>query len=566
MSYRGVSLTLRIRGAGEGTHGRFVFLPCRFLGKFLGAGVQAAVYELVFADGTSTGRVLKLGHESLSHKLFLGGMATSMMSLQKEWEIGMQLKAAIEEEDGKLPGFTRTCDCMAIHSDGRSKQVIFRGLMMEKIQGYSVASRVTDPTFHNIHYIREMLFQVFSALDTAQRRTGFCHADLGLNNVMEHYPVITETLMEKERSQNLHAMQEEGGEEFDHASKAKRTCTPGKDETTWSRTGSDGCKIPPPVCGWSCNVDGSKMPLGPQVEFKLIDYGVAEFNETLAHAAGGYEAEETLAAIHAEFGERGIPVGASANEDMLRLMNDSGHQIKEKLSGKKRGKHGRAKSRGLMLRKADNEDRFFVVMESTASKSRKSPSGTDGKDGSSSSSSPTTPSSPKVNKAMSNTTSVQPGVVEKMYRSFWSRKGDVFHLLLSLAITLDDRVWPKSDERDVQLFISLVHHITGVKMRAYFYSGDENKSIKVMGRRWKKLGEDSDDGSLDYDAFAFGSRVRVFQWMRKFRMVMKAHLSPWNSGTLAAEALVSPFFGPNRSPPHAELPVCVSAAFPFRQS
>jgi len=29
--------------------------------------------------------------------------------------------------------------------------------------------------------------------------------------------------------------------------------------------------------------------------------------------------------------------------------------------------------------------------------------------------------------------------------------------------------------------------------------------------------------------------------------------------------LVSPFFGPNRSPPHAELPVCISAAFPFRQ-
>ena len=155
-----------------------------FLGKFLGAGVQAAVYELVFADGTTTGRVLKLGHESLSHRIFLGGMATSMMSLQKEWEIGMQLKAAIEEEEGKLPGFTRTCDCMAIHTDNRSKQVVFRGLMMEKINGFSVAARVTDPCFANIHYIREMLYQVFSALDTAQRRTGFCHADLGLNNVM----------------------------------------------------------------------------------------------------------------------------------------------------------------------------------------------------------------------------------------------------------------------------------------------------------------------------------------------------------------------------------------------
>lgn len=195
------------------------------------------------------------------------------------------------------------------------------------------------------------------------------------------------------------------------------------------------------------------------------------------------------------------------------------------------------------------------------------PSGTPSSQSSRSAAPSSAPGSPSLDNAMSNTRSVQAGVVEKMYRSFWSRKGDVFHLLLSLAITLDDRVWPKTDERDVQLFISLVHHITGVKMRAYFYSGDEGKSLKVMGRRWKSTpGDgDSDVGSMAYDAFAFGSRVRLFNWMRKFKMIMKAHLSPWNSGTLAAEALVSPFFGPNRSPPHAELPVCVSAAFPFRQ-
>jgi hypothetical protein len=131
-------------------------------------------------------------------------------------------------------------------------------------------------------------------------------------------------------------------------------------------------------------------------------------------------------------------------------------------------------------------------------------------------------------------------------------------------VMMTDRALPESTAHG--LFVS-VHHITGVKMRAYFYSGDEGKSLKVMGRRWKSTpGDgDSDVGSMAYDAFAFGSRVRLFNWMRKFKMIMKAHLSPWNSGTLAAEALVSPFFGPNRSPPHAELPVCVSAAFPFRQ-
>ena len=45
-----------------------------------------------------------------------------------------------------------------------------------------------QPEFHNIHYVREMLRQVFTALDRAQRETGFFHADMGMRNVMEHYP------------------------------------------------------------------------------------------------------------------------------------------------------------------------------------------------------------------------------------------------------------------------------------------------------------------------------------------------------------------------------------------
>jgi len=307
----------------------------------------------------------------------------------------------------------------------------------------------------------------------------------------EHYPVVTDTLMEKERSENLDAM------------RASKSFTPGKDDKTWSRTGTGatGCQIPPAVQGWSCNVDGSHLPLGPHVEFKLIDYGVAEFNETLAHAAGGYEADETLAAIHSEFEQRGIPVGATANQDMLRLVNQNGLQITDTLGTTKKKKK---KGRGIMLRKDADEDKFYVVVENSVSSKK-----------------PESPDEPKLNRAMTQTTSVQPGVVEKMYRSFWSRKGDVFHLLLSLAITLDDRVWPKNDECDVQMFISLVHHVTGVKMRAYFYSGNEAKSLKVMGRRYRSTRDGSESGdAVDYDAFSFGSRVRVFQWARKFKMIM----------------------------------------------
>lgn len=61
----------------------------------------------------------------------------------------------------------------------------------------------------------------------------------------------------------------------------------------------------------------------------------------------------------------------------------------------------------------------------------------------------------------------------------------MFHITLALARALDDHVWPKRDERDVQLFVSLVHHITGVKMKAYFASPDDPRQMRVMGQRRK---------------------------------------------------------------------------------
>ncbi|KDD71322.1 hypothetical protein H632_c5299p0, partial [Helicosporidium sp. ATCC 50920] len=70
--------------------------------------------------------------------------------------------------------------------------------------------------------------------------------------------------------------------------------------------------------------------------------------------------------------------------------------------------------------------------------------------------------------SISNVGKVAMGPVERMYRNFWRRKGDVFHILLSLCMTLDGRVWPKRDEEDVKDFISLVFHCTGVEMRAKF--------------------------------------------------------------------------------------------------
>lgn len=97
--------------------------------------LQAKVFELVRADGSSVNKVLKVGHSDLGHTLFLNAMASSMMDLQREWELGMRLKAALEEPDGSLPGFTRTCDCTVIVRDTYRNKATFQGMIMEKING-----------------------------------------------------------------------------------------------------------------------------------------------------------------------------------------------------------------------------------------------------------------------------------------------------------------------------------------------------------------------------------------------------------------------------------------------
>ena len=126
-------------------------------------------------------------------------------------------------------------------------------------------------------------------------------------------------------------------------------------------------------------------------------------------------------------------------------------------------------------------------------------------------------------------------LIERFYRQFWRRKGDVFHLLLGLAVDLDDRVWPKEDRDQVQLFISLVHHVTGVKLKAYFASEGEPLAAGLWGR----LGQTSRvRGKSKY----YGSRKSWAASLRRAHIRMKAHFYPYNSGTTAAEALVAPFF------------------------
>jgi len=139
---------------------------------------------------------------------------------------------------------------------------------------------------------------------------------------------------------------------------------------------------------------------------------------------------------------------------------------------------------------------------------------------------PLTPPSPTSN------------IIEILYRHFWRRKGDVFHLLLSLAIALDDRLWPLEDKEEVQLFISLAFQVTGIKLKASFAAEGEPAAAGLWGARRKLRGKSKRYGSKE----AWGS------WFRRAHIRLKAHFFPYNSGTTAGQALLAPFFQGKNEP------------------
>lgn len=61
-------------------------------------------------------------------------------------------------------------------------------MVLERLDGKDTAKLMNKDTFHDIHYIREMLFSVFCALDVSQKQLGFHHSDLRLPNIMDIGP------------------------------------------------------------------------------------------------------------------------------------------------------------------------------------------------------------------------------------------------------------------------------------------------------------------------------------------------------------------------------------------
>ena len=58
-------------------------------------------------------------------------------------------------------------------------------MILERLDGKDCSKVCVKKTFHDIHYVREMLFCTFCALDIAQKQLGFHHSDMRLCNVMD---------------------------------------------------------------------------------------------------------------------------------------------------------------------------------------------------------------------------------------------------------------------------------------------------------------------------------------------------------------------------------------------
>lgn len=111
------------------------------------------------------------------------------------------------------------------------------------------------------------------------------------------------------------------------------------------------------------------------------------------------------------------------------------------------------------------------------------------------------------------------------------------------------------------MFAHLVYHVTGVKVTAYFASPNEPRSSQVLGmkdksgsvkvERLKSFDESDDELTVVEDGSSpdiYGKRTTFEnRWLRgclgRPHMFYRGHVHPFNSGLLAGEALVSPFFG-----------------------
>lgn len=438
-----------------------------FVGPGLGVGLQGGVFLLQDAQGRpDPNKVLKA-----TFKLSLGGIA-GMTHMEREWAVGRRL-APLEKADKGIPGFMATGAALVTRSN------VFKGFILERIHGHNSDKRIGKPTFHDITYVRQLLFSTFKALHAAQRQLAFHHADLRLANIMEVSPSVSAAPVNSRRMTNPMSSNNIGVQAgtFHHAKSdsAQDTAMPSTADLT-----SNPSAIPSVSHQQPHSPNQWEQTQHDQImhHFKIIDYGLADFKELFG---AGY------------------------------VRSDNGHRHKRKVN------LYRGSSLGKMAVPVTNDEEAAETAPAADGYMRAArPVG--------------------CVAFLPHPSNLLPQIapIEKIYRYFWKRKGDVYALLWDLQRFLDGRVWPLEDELEVRLMIDLIRHVTGVKLKAYFVplsmeqDKDGQKSLKLQHQfSWCGTFR-RNDGALHV------LRIRSIR--------LRSWFKPHNPGLTAAEALTSPFF------------------------
>ena len=66
------------------------------------------------------------------------------------------------------------------------------------------------------------------------------------------------------------------------------------------------------------------MPLGPRVEFKIIDYGSSYFSETLAQATGGFRARHNYQRLTRLFESKKVAFRSPTRQTLVEVETSAG--------------------------------------------------------------------------------------------------------------------------------------------------------------------------------------------------------------------------------------------------
>lgn len=148
------------------------------------------------------------------------------------------------------------------------------GFVLERIHGANSDKRVGDPAFHDVTYIRQLLFSVFKSLHAAQRQLAFHHADLRLANIME---ILEPTELASRRTSSSGSSSSQSniqGNSMESSTpqEASRPAPAGRSKSVNSIPAADLKQAQQQVS----QTDWSDSLIH---HFKIIDYGLADFKE-----------------------------------------------------------------------------------------------------------------------------------------------------------------------------------------------------------------------------------------------------------------------------------------------